>query len=123
VTHVFSNNGGAEVAIVYAKNECGIITDTLNFTVGLEDLSMTNFRLYPNPTMGKFDIEFEIGASSNLQFRIMNLTGNLILDNNEYHQSGRVKKSFDLRNLSAGIYLLEMKSDMGVKTTRFVIDN
>jgi hypothetical protein len=122
ITHIFNTNGPG-TAIVFAQNTCGIISDTLNFTIGMEDLNLTNFRLYPNPTMGKFDIEFEIRAPNNLQFRIMTLTGNLILENNEYYQRGQVKKSFDLRNLSAGIYLLEMKSDMGVKTARFIIDN
>ena len=122
ITHIFITNGPG-TAIAFAQNACGIISDTLNFTVGIEDLNFSNFRLYPNPTMGKFDIEFDIGASNDIQFRIMTLTGNLILDNNEYHQSGRVKKSFDLSNLSAGIYLLQIKSDMGVKTYRFIIDN
>ena len=122
VTHVFSNNGPG-TAIVVAKNDCGIITDTLNFVVSLDDLSLSKIRLFPNPTFGKFDIEFELLEPSEVEFRVRTLTGNVVLTNYDNFQKGEVKKSFNLDDLPAGLYSLEITTNMGLHVKRFIIEN
>ena len=122
VTHIFSNNGPG-TAIVLAKNECGIITDTLNFVVSLDNLSLSKIRLFPNPTMGKFEIEFELLESSEVEFKVRTLTGNIVLNNYQNFQKGGVKKSFDLDDLPSGLYSLEITTNTGLYVKRFIIEN
>jgi len=122
VTHIFTNNGPG-TAIVVAKNDCGIIADTLNFVISLDDLSLSKIRLFPNPTMGKFDIEFELLESSEVEFKVRTSAGNLVLISHENLQKGGVKKSFDLDDLPSGLYSLEITTNMGLYVKRFIIEN
>ena len=57
VTQTFGTNGPA-FAVAVAANACGIVADTVYFTVGLDDLNLTSLRLFPNPTAGQFTVEF-----------------------------------------------------------------
>tara|TARA_B100000780_G_C21125985_1_gene456904 strand:+ start:2516 stop:6877 length:4362 start_codon:yes stop_codon:yes gene_type:complete len=122
VTHVFATNGPG-TAIVFAQNECGIITDTLNFVVGLDDINLTNLRLYPNPTSSEFYLEFQLPSSKEVHFRVITLTGTVVIESREYLQKGLVRKSFDLGTSPAGVYLMEIKTDFGIIIKRVVIDN
>jgi hypothetical protein len=91
--------------------------------VSLDDLSLSKIRLFPNPTFGKFDIKFELLEPSEVEFRVRTLTGNVVLTNYDNFQKGEVKKSFNLDDLPAGLYSLEITTNMGLHVKRFIIEN
>ena len=91
--------------------------------MSLDDLSLSKTRLFPNPTMGKFDIEFELIEPSEIEFRVRTLTGNIVLTDYDNFQKGEMKKSFNLDYLPAGLYSLEITTKLGLYVNRFIIEN
>lgn len=70
------------------------------------------FVVHPNPTKGKFSVEFKTFQKS-LSVRLFSITGQLLLD--KHFQN---TKSLDLElEQSAGMYLLELKDDHDHKAT------
>ncbi|MEO9532541.1 MAG: T9SS type A sorting domain-containing protein [Crocinitomicaceae bacterium] len=77
---------------------------------------LVEFNLFPNPTNNVLNIEL-VGAGSNLrQITIYDLSGKKLMDLNP------IQKQIDVSSLTTGVYLLEVKTDAGCKTNRFVKD-
>jgi hypothetical protein len=104
---------------VEVENEDGCVgTDTIrvffdfaqcNGLVEGDDLS--RFYIYPNPTTGKTQFEWE-GIFGNVELRVSDLHGNMILTRFIQPQvSGNYKGSLNLDGNPKGIYLLRLISD------------
>lgn len=90
--------------------------DTLAFYVtfdgstGINDInSASNLRAYPNPANGlvQFSIDSSVGDNSNLV--IYDITGNKVL---EMNISNRNNLSLDLTELTRGVYIYRIESDL-----------
>ena len=79
------------------------------------------FKVFPNPTQGKFNIEFIAGEeSAGAVVRIYSLMGGLVL---EKTLTGFSKNEFSLENSPGGIYIIRvMKSDK-VGTAKIIRQN
>ena len=121
VTQVFSSNGPA-FAVAIASNECGIVADTVYFTVGLDDFELTSLRLFPNPTTGQFTVEFNHSDAEEISFRIVSLTGALVAQSSRHADAGRVTERFDLSKTPGGVYLVEVQTTGGRSIRRIVLE-
>jgi hypothetical protein len=121
VTQAFSSNGPA-FAVAVAANACGIVADTVYFTVGLDDLNLTSLRLFPNPTAGQFTVEFSHLDAEDVEFRIVSLTGAVITQVSRYADAGTVRETFDLSKTPAGVYLVEVQTTSGRSVRRIVLE-
>src|SRR5688500_632985 len=68
-----------------------------------------NFRIYPNPTHDKLNIEMPFEAQSGMSLQIVNLTGQVIMEK-------KVELDNDIQTIEAvgivdGMYLLQIISD------------
>ncbi len=75
------------------------------------------FRIYPNPTSGELNLVFEDQEATRVN--IYSISGKLIMTDEVY--SDRI--SFDLRNLSHGVYLIQAVRESGTYTQKFMIKN
>ncbi len=66
--------------------------------------------LFPNPTSGTFVVKFELLKVKDLDFRIINLLGEAILDTKYLNQRNGVHH-FNIMDRAPGIYLFEMSSE------------
>mgnify|MGYP000352320383 CR=1 FL=1 len=86
-------------------------SETINFCVvdntGLDEFDWLNFNVYPNPSLGKFNLSFNNLEGQTITAEIVDLTGRIILKD-EIVNNGSV---IDLSNHSNGTYLLTLKSD------------
>ena len=78
---------------------------------GLQSIDGTayNLSVYPNPTSGLTNIEFNVEGMENVQAEIVDITGrtvNVLLNENA---SGMQNLSWDTSSVSEGIYLLKVK--------------
>ena len=89
-------------------------TDTLilTSTLGMNETSDPHdypMNIYPNPSPGNFEVEFEETSNSNVCIVLYDMTGKAVLQRNEFLQEG--KYVFQLRDVPGGAYIMKVESD------------
>ena len=84
--------------------------------VGLEEEDQIEISVFPNPSNGLFTIQF---PNDRVEIRVFNLQGAMLLEDQLVYGTGNI----DLREFSAGQYLLQIQSDTWVKTESLIINN
>lgn len=82
--------------------------------VGLEENTLINVSIYPNPSIDIVNIKLNTPIKS---IFIYDLNGKMILNENGKNQT---QQSIDLIDLPKGSYLLSIQTDLGV-ITRLII--
>jgi len=95
------------------SGEIGSTTITIsNQTAGIDEVTLNNLSIYPNPVQNQLFIE-----SSDKQITeliIFDITGKII------KSIGYNTKIIDVSDLNQGVYMLKVATDKGVATQRFV---
>lgn len=108
---------GTYTVVIMDANGC-ITTDsvTVGSQVGLEDLSGVSFSIYPNPTTGEFQVNFE-SISDDLSFEIINSLGQVILS----EQITSNILNVDIRGNESGVYFVKVISNEGTTVRTIVL--
>jgi hypothetical protein len=82
------------------------------FPVGIKEAEGVNqLSLVPNPTSGKFQVQFKGAASQEgVTVRILNVTGQLVKQQVYPHNGGIFRQQVDLGNEAKGMYMVEVIS-------------
>ena len=77
----------------------------------------------PNPADQKINLNFELVENQqNIEVRIYDLNGRLLLDQPyENMQNGMLE--YDVSNYSSGSYFIQLVTDQGVRTKRFIVQH
>ena len=113
-THEYTEPGAYTVTLV-AENECGgsfyeaIINVTVSSTEVMDFLN--EFEVYPNPNFGQFTLRMEgdAYASRDLTVRFTDIVGQVI-EQESIRFDGSLQRSYDYRDLPAGIYILSVEA-------------
>jgi PKD repeat protein len=122
-THSFPNPGDYTV-ILTVTNSCGEDTYTLVVpvkTVGLPELDIEKFTVYPNPTDGVLQVRFNSTSSQAIDIRVMNMVGQQLIGDSMNNFSGAFQKSYDLSSLPSGVYLFQIATEKGSRTERVIV--
>lgn len=78
---------------------------------------------FPNPASSEFNVVFSIKAKTNLSLVILNTKGQQVAKQ-EFGRvaSGNFHHRFNTEALQAGNYILQIRTDEGVKTRKFVVN-
>jgi len=95
----------------------GCMSDTAHFEVtnivsGINNLSITNIKLFPNPTNGLLTIEFNSKTDNDYQINIVNLVGETIFTDIVIDSRRLYSNNIDLSNAAKGIYFVKIISDL-----------
>ena len=104
--------------IFYAVNPTNF---TVTFNLATADFQTDNFSVFPNPSNGSFNIQFNKWPGEKLAIKIYDLSGKLIYDEN-YLSSDGLSKKIQLKNFSSGIYLLNVSSGNFKETKKITIN-
>jgi hypothetical protein len=88
---------------------------------GIDELSITEANLYPNPTDGELNVEFELSNAQATHLTVLDLTGNQL---NSFTVNGQVGSNLafiDVTTLSSGVYFLKIDVAGVSHQMRFVI--
>ena len=89
------------------NNDCSV--------VGIEESSLSNLSLYPNPTSGSITIDLE-ETKSNLNLSLTNALGQVVLTKN-YTSTNRINIDLDAPK---GVYFLQLESNGEVITKKII---
>jgi PKD repeat protein len=121
-SHVYTQGGNYTVTLVVTDTVCASVdsmVQTINTTVSAEDLLIQeSLRVFPNPSTGIFNVVFEMEGTRDLNLRVLNATGQVILDESAGRFSGEFRTNIDLSGFANGIYLLQIQTEKGVATRR-----
>jgi hypothetical protein len=82
-----------------------------------DEILSSSFNIYPNPATDVLNIKFD--ANSETSVNLMDLTGKIVASQNA--QAGAVTTAFQIADLNAGIYFVNVKSANGSATQKVVI--
>jgi hypothetical protein len=89
--------------------------------IKLSDLE--KFIVFPNPNDGMVAIEFTIKEESNTELIVSDLVGRKVLDVlNAKMPQGKYNYIVNLTHLDNGLYLMSLKTDYNIQTSKIIIN-
>jgi hypothetical protein len=121
ITVVFDFPGSYTYTISYTDGECGaetevtITIDSLFAPVGIVENGAGTLSLYPNPATTSLTVETE---SPIREITVYDIAGHAVMV--ETCHGASLEQVINTTSLSEGIYLLNVVTDRGVQTSRFI---
>ncbi len=108
LTNALGSDQGQEGTFSYAQLDQVCFNGML---VSSKDLTANNLgiKIYPNPNTGQFTVELSNAASNKMSIRIIGLTGQVLYE--KTCNPGVALQSLDVKDLSSGIYFLQVMAD------------
>lgn len=85
--------------------------------VGIAELAYGDFSIYPNPTSGMLSIELSDQEFGNIQLRMLDMSGRVVMDQSLL-MNGGTRNVIDMRGLQSGNYMVQLTTTKWVKTQR-----
>ncbi len=124
-THTYATGGQYEVTLT-ATNQCGFQSTTIEITVqsnGVEDIpGISRFDVFPNPNSGRFTLVMEGAPQNELELSLTNVLGQRLHSEKADFRAGQLTKDFSFSQLSAGMYILQVKSGEKAMFRKLVIE-
>jgi hypothetical protein len=95
-----------------------LIAEAPAYDISVKENELNNFSVYPNPTSGLGNIQFEMGGTYSI--RVIDMVGNVITSNTESVNANE-KVALDLSNVPAGVYLVTVEGDGVNKTVKLTV--
>ena len=89
------------------------ICKTTETPLSTEDFDFADFKIFPNPNKGEFNIKLKTSKSNEIKIEVYDLRGRSIYKNNYKTTDDSFNENIILNNVQAGLYILNL--DNGVK--------
>lgn len=91
--------------------------------VGVNELTGINeLNIFPNPTSGILNVQFNSSINGGVVVRMLDATGRVVKTQNINNAFGKQATQFDLNNMAAGVYQLELVSNGQTSTSKVIIE-
>ena len=88
-------------------NSASITICTKTYTaLGTNNLNLSDFVMYPNPSKGQFNIQFSSQSENDVKILVHDLLGRKIFENKYNKNNSSFNEDIQLKNVSSGVYLL-----------------
>jgi PKD repeat protein len=123
-THIYTTTDTFTVTLT-VTNECGTNTTTQTFissNLGLEEVAgFGTVNVYPNPSTGVYQIDFNTSNEANIAIQVTNVLGQSVYAKNIGSINGTHKDAIDITNEAPGVYYVTIVSgDKTVLTNMLV---
>ena len=110
-----------------AQNGCDSLVSTLviPFTNTNENLAdAIGLSIFPNPTDGRFFIQFDLSGRQNVEVEIMDVIGQRVAFASQKNNLSAGRHVLEVPNMGwpSGVYLVHFQTDSGLVTDRVVVD-
>lgn len=114
----FESDGGNNIFLDNINLYQGAPSDDI---IGIEEqANLLGSSIYPNPAEEELSVEFYMGASASAQLIVMDLSGKQISSQSLSAQVGKNLAYINVKDLSSGFYLVQLKVGTSTETMRFV---
>ncbi|MFL0077850.1 zinc-dependent metalloprotease [Tenacibaculum maritimum] len=81
-----------------------------NATASITDLPFNNFKLYPNPSEGVFNLKFEVINTKKVSLKLFDLRGRLVAKKQYKNTATYFSKQLTFEKVNAGLYMLQISN-------------
>lgn len=89
-------------------------------SLSVDELSMSNFSLSPNPNNGSFAIKFESDSVNPINVEVFDIRGRSIFQN-LYNATNQFNEQINLNNVQSGLYLVNVTNGQKKITKKIVV--
>ena len=97
------------------------VCNTAGAVTNIEDVNI-KFNIYPNPSNGKVNFDFNNKDKGKYTIEIYNLVGQVVFTDNIIKENTQIRKSYDLSDLKKGIYLAKISCNNYTYSNKLVIE-
>lgn len=90
-------------------------------TLSTENFGLTDFKIYPNPNNGNFNVQFNSESSNEIKIGVHDLRGRQIF-NKSYQNTGLFSQSLELNDVQAGVYLVTVQDGDKKEVKKIVVE-
>jgi PKD repeat protein len=124
--HTYTVGGQYEVTLT-ATNDCGFNSISTTVTAGNNSTwdipGISRFEVFPNPNDGHFSLLMEGAPQTEaLQISFTNVLGQVLSTEKADFRTGRLTREFSYSDLTAGVYILQVKSGEKAMFKKLVIE-
>jgi PKD repeat protein len=103
-------------------NGCTNVSDPFNVTqIGLNEFTLDKgIGLYPNPASKAVTVQFVLGASADVTINLLDVTGRLLVQQEQHLDAGEQSLAIDIEQLPAGTYLIELSDGINRVQKQFI---
>ena len=83
---------------------------------------ISNLSLYPNPSNGEFNLNFDTDGSNEVKLQLFDLAGRMVQEQNHTTTGTRFSEKVTFRGLAKGLYLLKIVNGSKLSTEKLVIE-
>jgi hypothetical protein len=95
------------------------LCSTAAVPLGVQESTIQNFTLYPNPNNGDFNVQFNSTSLENIELSVYDVRGRQIYWNS-YANNGFFNENIQLNNLQSGVYLVKVKDGKNEITKKII---
>ncbi|MBZ9652456.1 zinc-dependent metalloprotease [Psychroflexus montanilacus] len=124
VTTKYTPSNANDFPLPCENNHDGEVEDYtihVKSTLSQASFALQNLRIYPNPSQGKFNVEFFVENSTEVKLKIFDIRGRSLM-NKTYDVFGNFSQELNLNNLSTGVYLMELNDGTNNFTKKIIIE-
>ena len=96
--------------------------EVLDATASIDDYVFEGFNLYPNPSNGSFNLQFDTISYEKVELQLFDVTGRLVRKISYQNETTRFSKNISFKNISKGIYLLKINNGSKQTTRKLLIE-
>ncbi len=113
---------------VYVQDSCNVgnVSNwagplSIKTIIGIDELLERSFRIYPNPSEGVFKLEFSSSLGEDMEIRITNMMGQIVLEDEIESFSGSYRKKLEMGAYRSGVYLLQLITERTTVNRRIIL--
>ncbi len=113
---------------VYVQDSCNVgnVSNwvgplSVKTIIGIDELLERSFRIYPNPSEGAFKLEFSSSLGEDMEIRITNMMGQIVLEDEIESFSGSYRKRLEMGAYRSGVYLLQLITEKATVNRRIIL--
>lgn len=88
-------------------NSFSITICTQSMALGTEHFGLADFKIYPNPNNGTFNVQFNSESGNEIKIGVYDIRGRQIF-NKSYQNTGLFSENLQLNNVDSGVYLVNV---------------
>ncbi len=123
VAHTYNVQGVYTVTLTGTIGNC-TATDVITINVGVVSVDNVDLdqsvSLYPNPNNGLFNLKLEFNQTQDAEITLFTSLGQIVDFRRLENVDGQIE-IFDVSNLSNGVYFINVKTQDGIVSKRFIL--